>query len=109
MPSFLFLDIEIVKKKLSKALNTVENIMENGTFALLSKCSIFYNIFKYMIFQRRQKGLLWSKRLTLLPPIFFSENVVCFMYTCCIYSSALKTRFYHASKQCEPWPRGYKT
>ena len=28
-----------------------------------SKCSIFHNIFKYMIFQRRQKVLLWSKGL----------------------------------------------
>ena len=31
----------------------------------MSKCSIFHNIFKYMIFQRRQKALLWSKGLTL--------------------------------------------
>ena len=29
-----------------------------------SKCSIFHNIFKYMLFQRRQKALLWSKGLT---------------------------------------------
>ena len=29
-----------------------------------SKCSIFHNIFKYMIFQRRQKALLWSKGLS---------------------------------------------
>ena len=28
-----------------------------------SKCSIFHNIFKYMIFERRQKALLWSKGL----------------------------------------------
>ena len=28
-----------------------------------SKCCIFHNIFKYMIFQRRQKELLWSKWL----------------------------------------------
>ena len=27
---------------------------------LKSKCSIFYNIFKYMIFQRHQKALSWS-------------------------------------------------
>ena len=26
-----------------------------------SKCSIFHNIFIYMIFRRRQKALLWSK------------------------------------------------
>ena len=30
-----------------------------------SKYSIFHNIFKYMIFQRRQKALLWSKGLIL--------------------------------------------
>ena len=29
----------------------------------MSKCSIFHNIFKYMIFQRRQKAFLWSKGL----------------------------------------------
>ena len=28
--------------------------MENGAF---------HNIFKYVVFQRRQKALLWSKRL----------------------------------------------
>ena len=28
------------------------------------KCSIFYNIFKYVIFQRHQKVFLWSKGLT---------------------------------------------
>ena len=40
--------------------------MENGAFAPLlqwSKCSNFHNIFKYMIFQRRQKALLWSEGL----------------------------------------------
>ena len=28
-----------------------------------SKCSIFHNIFKDVIFQRRQKALLWSKEI----------------------------------------------
>ena len=28
-----------------------------------SKCSIFHNIFKYMIFQKLQKALIWSKGL----------------------------------------------
>ena len=46
------------KKNLSKVLNTFENIMENGAFA-----PIFHNIFKYMIFERLQKALLWSKGL----------------------------------------------
>ena len=29
-----------------------------------SKCSIFHNIIKYMIFQRHQKALMWSKGLS---------------------------------------------
>ena len=60
--NFLFLDnIEKFKKILSKILNTFKNIIENGAFApkeqmlQKSKCSSFHNIFKYMLFQRRQK------------------------------------------------------
>ena len=34
-----------------------------GHLLFWSKCSIFHNIFKYMIFQRCQKVLLWSKGL----------------------------------------------
>ena len=37
--------------------------MEIEHLLQMSKCSIFHNIFKYMIFQRRQKALLWSKGL----------------------------------------------
>ena len=36
--------------------------MESGAFAPKSKCSIFH-ILKYMIFQRHQKALSWSKGL----------------------------------------------
>ena len=46
-------------------MNSFENIMENGAFAQKSKCSIFHDIFKYMIFQMHQKALLWSKGLRL--------------------------------------------
>ena len=50
-------------------LNTFEKSMENGAFAEKSKCfkranapfSIIF--FKYMIFQRRQKALLWSQKV----------------------------------------------
>ena len=35
-----------------------------------SKYSIFHNIFKYVIFQRRQKALLWSQGLT---EVFFYQ------------------------------------
>ena len=64
MTSFLFLDkIEKIQKKFQLSLEYFEYIMENGAFAPKSKCSIFHNIFKYVIFQRRQKALLWSKGL----------------------------------------------
>ena len=48
-------------KNLSYVLNTFENIMEKGAFALLEQMLHFHYIFKYMIFQGRQKGLLWSR------------------------------------------------
>ena len=38
--------------------------MENGAFAPKEKCSIFHNIVKYMIFQRHQTALLWSRGLS---------------------------------------------
>ena len=44
-------------KNLSEGSKTFENILENGAF------SIFHNIIKYMIFQRRQKTLLWREGL----------------------------------------------
>ena len=43
--------------------------MKNGAFAHLEQCSIFHNIFKYMIFQRRQKVLLRSKGLVTFPAL----------------------------------------
>ena len=40
--------------------------------------------------------------LGLIPQLFFRpENVVCFLL-CCIYSSALQTRFIHGCKHLEP-------
>ena len=44
-----------------------------------SKCSIFHNIFKYMIFQRCQKALLWSKGLSGFS--IFLTNYLCFKMT----------------------------
>ena len=55
---------KVIRKKISKVLNTFENIMENEAFAQRSKCSIIHNIKKNnMIFQRSQKALLLSKGL----------------------------------------------
>ena len=45
------------KKNLSKVLNTFEKIMDNGVLLMLH----FPYIFKYMIFQRRQKALLMPR------------------------------------------------
>ena len=52
-----------ITEKLIYVLNTFEYIMEMEHLLKKSKCSIFHNIFKYMIFQRRQKELLWVKVL----------------------------------------------
>ena len=72
----LFLDHDIIfyfltmlkkcNKNLSKVLNTFENVMENGAFAPKEQMLHFPYIFKYMIFQRSQKALLWSKGLKLV-------------------------------------------
>ena len=35
--------------------------MENGAFAPKEQSSFFHNISKYIVFQRHQKGLSWSK------------------------------------------------
>ena len=53
-----------------------------------SKCSIFHNIFKYMIFQRRQKELLWSKGLKNLAVSIKCVNV-CFRYERCVQGYCL--------------------
>ena len=46
------------KKNLSEVLYTFKKFMENGAFAQEE-----HNFFKYMIFQRHQMALLWSKGL----------------------------------------------
>ena len=62
MTSFSILDnIEKIKKKIKLSF---ENIKKMEHLLQKSKCSIFHNIFNYMIFQRHQKVLLWSKWLT---------------------------------------------
>ena len=56
--------------------------MENGAFAPWSKCSIFHNIFIYIVFQRRQNVLLWSKGLMMVssptvPSLTLSRKLSC--------------------------------
>ena len=67
-------------KILSEVLNTFENIMENGAFAP-------YNIFKYMIFQMHQKGLLWSKGLRCYWMLFMPFTNSFFTLTLCMQSN----------------------
>ena len=50
-------------------MNTNEQIWKMEHL-LQSKCTIFHNIFKYMIFQRLQKVLLWRKGLN----VFVAET-----------------------------------
>ena len=47
-------------KVISKVLNTFENIMENRAFAPKEQMLNFHNIFKYVIFQKRQTAFLWN-------------------------------------------------
>ena len=63
MTSFSILDNleKKFKKNLSIVLNTFENIMENEAFAPKEQMLDFHNIFKYIVFQRCQKALSWSK------------------------------------------------
>ena len=62
---FLFLDkIEKIQEKFKLSFEYCLKIIWKMEHLLQkSKCSIFYNIFKYMIFQRCQKVLLWSEVL----------------------------------------------
>ena len=53
----LFFDHDIV-------FNFLDNIDKLTKKLSSFECSIFHTIFKYLIFQRRQKALLWSKGLT---------------------------------------------
>ena len=61
---FLFLDnIERIQKKFKFSFGIILKIWKMEHLLQKSKCSIFHNIFKYMIFQRRKKALLWSRGL----------------------------------------------
>ena len=61
----LFLDnIEKKNKKNFKNFKILLKILWKIENMLIS--SIFHNIFKYMIFQRHQKALLWSEGTNLL-------------------------------------------
>ena len=44
-----------------------------------TKCSIFHDIFKSLVFQRRQKALSWSKGLStlVLPGHFILQQLIC--------------------------------
>ena len=53
-----------IKKNLSKVLNTFENVMETGAFAPMEQMLFFHDIFKYIVFHRRQKVLSWGNGLT---------------------------------------------
>ena len=57
MISFLFLDNTGKQSYVLKIIWKMEHLLQK------SKCSIFYNIFKYIIFQSRQRVLIWSKEL----------------------------------------------
>ena len=53
-------------KNLSEGLNTLKILWKVEHLLQKSKCSIFHNFFKYIIFQRCQKALLWGKGLIMI-------------------------------------------
>ena len=61
---YFYTSLNKFKKNLRKVLNTFEHIMEMEHLLQKSKCSIFHNNFKCMIFQMPQKALLWSRGFT---------------------------------------------
>ena len=57
---FLFLgNIEKKSRKVEAVLNNFEILRKMEDLLQRSKCFIFYNFLKYMIFQRRQKAFLY--------------------------------------------------
>ena len=84
---WLFLDHDIIfffwqhGKNSSYILNTFEILWKMEHLLQKSKSSIFHNIFKYMIFQRRQRALLWSKgQKAILAPSEAKKLKVAFHY-----------------------------
>ena len=64
MTSYSILDNNEKIKKLRWKLLKI--LRKNGTFAPKEQnAPFFHNIFKYMRFQRCQKGFIWSKRVML--------------------------------------------
>ena len=73
-----------------------------------SKCSIFHNIFKYMIFQRRQKALLWGKGLRVCNRkiiFLFPNQNICFGYS--KERSQRDVSFEHQKHMLILWVRKY--
>ena len=70
--------------------------MENGAFAPRSKCSIFHNIFKYIVFQRRQKVLSWSKGLHVKKRDPFLMNEMDLNFDKIIHFFLVNRKFYNS-------------
>ena len=96
----LFLDHDIVfyfhttlkkfKKNLSLVLNNFVNILENGALLYKSKCSIFLNIFEYMIFQRFSKGDTNRVTLGLTEYYVVHTHPMCLIETLPMFSYRVK-------------------
>ena len=56
-------------------MNTFENVMETGAFAPMEQMLFFHDIFKYIVFQRRQKVLSWGNGLA-PHQAYFSQDVI---------------------------------
>ena len=78
------------------------------------KCSIFHNIFKYMIFQMRQNALFWSKGLialsqtgSALASTDMSPFKRCTLELNCRHSPATFVKMYYAIIACMSMTKGF--
>ena len=91
----LFLD-NIEKIKWKKRKKKEKKYHEKWNICSKKPMLNFHNIFKYMIFQRRQKVLIWSKGLMALCTSNSNERVsIFFIYATCDSSDKL-------TRQCRP-------
>ena len=62
-----------------------------------SKCSIFHNIFKYMIFQKRQKALILSKRLMIKTKIIVLMTIL-HLFNCQWWTNPVTSLYQHTDE-----------
>ena len=76
----------------------MENLQFLGKFFSAFICRTGKSLIKFPF---QSLGSVYHDKLTLFPPIYYVLKMMSAFYICCMYSSALQTRFFHGSKQYE--------